>query len=148
MSKVIIFFLNKQNKANDSNEGISTYQFVGARYFIDLTENTSVDWMYTMRHTYRGSFQIDQWKCIHNTATVFNLVHHRNIGCVGSGQCKTLRVDVTDGYFLHHRIGWKVIDQTLSLEHFENVTINDPIILKYKTRLEIAMKNILIKIFK
>ena len=121
----------------------ATYEFDGARFFSNHMINSSgSDWMYTMSHVYRG-YMYDNKKCIHDTTKVLNAEHHRNFGCIDPNMCRTYKVNVKDAYFLHHRIGWDVDSQCRN----RRCVKYDPIILKYKTRLEIAMKNVLAKIF-
>ena len=125
-------------------KNLATYRFDGVRFFSDLKENLSRsgDLIYARNHLYRGKFN-GFWKCIHNTNKVLNVKHHHNVGCVNPGMCLTHKVNVSYGYFLHYRIGWKVRDEC---EDKKCVTY-DPIILKYKPRLEKNMKNILAQIF-
>ena len=99
-----------------------------------------------MSHLYRvpfgkvsGNKHKEQPKSLHDTSKVIKTSHHRNKGCVNRKQCRVYRVDTNDGYFLHHRIGWKVSDQCKNGKCVKY----DPILLKYKTRLENKMKKVL-----
>ena len=100
-----------------------------------------------MNHLYRGpGFSYNNPKSIHDTSNVLNAKHHIGIGCVNPGDCKAHGVDTSDGYFLHHRIGYKV-KETCNRGKCPKIE-RDTVALKYKIRLETAMKNMLVKIFK
>jgi hypothetical protein len=119
----------------------ATYKFDGARFFSNYKKNsTGLDFMYTMSHVYRG-FIYDNKKCIHDTTKVLNAEHHKNVGCIDPGICQSYLVNIEDGYFLHYRIGWDIKCRKQKCVKY------DPIVLKYKTRLESAMKNVLAHIF-
>ena len=101
-----------------------------------------------MSHTYQGGLQDAKWKIgnrksIHVSDLSIDPSTHNNHGCILTNGCLTYKVDARDGYFLHHRIGWKVSDQCKD----KKCVKYDPIVLKYKTRLEIAMKNVVAHIF-
>ena len=70
--------------------------------------------------------------------------HHKNWGFILNKGCIPYNVKSKDGYVLHHRIGWKVKDQCKNRKCVKY----DPIVLKYKTKLESSVKNVLVKIFK
>ena len=104
--------------------------------------------MYKMSHLYRTGFcEETQLKNIHITSRVDSVTHHHNIGCVDHRECQTYRVDPKYGYFLHHRIDWKVGDKC-GIEESGSDVIFDPIILRYKTKLENNFANILAQVFK
>ena len=115
------------------------------RFFSNLKENSSgsENLMYTTSHLYRVKSSTRFLKCIHKTNKVLNVKHHENIGCVNPGMCLTHNVKTKDGYFLHYRIGWKVSDQCGD----KKCVTKDPIVLKYKPRLEKNVKNVLAQIF-
>ena len=119
---------------------MATYQFNGARFLSDITNKSSGqnNMMYTMSHLHRGKFQGFAPKNIHVSQWALTAGHHTNMACIDAWKCVTYRVKISDGYFLHHRIGW-------SLNDIKNksTVVYDPIALKYKTRLERNMKNVL-----
>ena len=125
--------------------GVSTYRFKGARFFSDREENSSGsdDLMYTMNHLHRGNFQKTAEKCIQITQISLSANHHSRLGCVDPGKCHIHDVSPKDGYFVHHRIGWKVSDECKDGKCVKY----DPIVLKYKTKLETNMKYVLANIF-
>ena len=96
-----------------------------------------------MSHTYQGGFQNDAMKTIQVSDLAIDPDHHNNQGCVLTEGCKTYLVNISDGYFLHHRLGWKITDQCKDGKCVKY----DPIVLKYKTKLKINMKNVLAQIF-
>ena len=96
-----------------------------------------------MRHTYRAGFQSTGKKLIQVSDVAIDPWNHGNQGCVNRGPCFEYLVNPKDAYFLHYRNGWKVNNQCKD----GKCVINDPVVLKYKTRLEVAMKNILAQIF-
>ena len=100
-----------------------------------------------MSHTHHGPFQSKgihkRWKTILVSDLAIDPTHHHNLGCVLRKRCKTYKVNTKDGYFLHHRFGWKVTDQCKDGKCVKY----DPIVLKYKTRLESNMKRVLAQIF-
>ena len=102
-----------------------------------------------MSHLYRSEFAPwkTNFKSIHVTNLSQNADHHDKAGCIRPVQCKTYYVDRRDGYFLHHRMGWKVKDMCRDPNKDRNCVKYDPIALKYKTRLENSMKNALAQIF-
>ena len=127
---------------------VSEFIFDGARFFSDLVDNTSspqmVDTIYTMSHTYRDGYQVNNWKTIQFSDLANDVSNHGNHGCIRREGCQRYKVSRKDGYFLHHRINWKVRDQCED----KKCVKYDPIVLKYKTRLERAVKNALADIFK
>ena len=123
----------------------ATYRFNGARFYSDIkansTNSTSSDeFIYSLSHLYRSEFQYKYYKCIHSTKLAQNVNHHFNYGCIDPAKCYTHMVNKTDGYFLHHRYGWKVTNKSKK-------SIYDPIVLKYGKRLENNMKLALAHIF-
>ena len=95
-----------------------------------------------MTHLYRSEiFQKRTKKAIHSTKLVVSPHHSSNIGCIGG--CRVHAVSPKDGYILHHRIHCKVNDNCVETKGVKY----DPIILKYKTRLENNMKSVLAQIF-
>ena len=139
----------EKRKTGSNLIGPASYEFNISRVFNDIKENSSGnDFMYTMGHLYRSRIVDPNPKSIHDTSKVLNAKHHINLGCIngharGHNLCKIQRVDMSDGYGLHYRIGWKVSDHCRD----RKCVIKDQIILKFKTRLEIAMKNALANIF-
>ena len=123
--------------------GASAYEFDGTKFFDHLSDNSSEEWMYSMVHTKRGRFQGDAKKCIQSSDLAMFPYNHGNEGCIESVKnCFTIKVDPKDGYFLHYRNNWKV---NYECEDGKCVEY-DPIVLKYKTRLEYAMKNVFAQI--
>ena len=143
----LIYFSSKKYRGFNKNYTAS-YLFSSTRFFNDRVENSfkSDVPMYSMSHLHRvpfgkfsGTKHQEEPKSLHDTSKVIKMSHHRNKGCVSREQCRVFNVNVNDGYFLHHRIGWKVTDQCKNGKCVEY----DPILLKYRTRLENNMKKVL-----
>ena len=134
----------EQKKPGIDSKGLSAYKFDGASFFEDMTDiSTESDKViYSMSHLHRGPFQGNAKKTILLSDLAMNINEHGTLGCVKAGKCFIYDVDPKDGYILHHRIGWKVSDQC---EDKKCVT-KDPIVLKYKTRLENNMRDALAEI--
>ena len=99
--------------------------------------------LHIMSHPYQGGFQNCAWKTIQVSDLAIYPLHHNNQGCALNKRCITYKVNTEDGYFLHHRIGWKVADQCKDGKCVKY----DPIVLKYKTKLIDSMKSVLAQIF-
>ena len=99
--------------------------------------------LYIMSHTYQSGFQNDNLKAIQVSDLAIDPTTHDNLGCVLNQECLRFNVDTKEGYFLHHRIGWRVTDQCKDGKCVKY----DPIVLKYKTKLESIMKRVLAQIF-
>ena len=100
--------------------------------------------MSLMSHLNRVDFQKNSPKCIYVSKMPLIVGHHSHVGCVDPGGiCKPYLVDREDGYFLHHRFGQRIKSWCKD----RHCVIYDPIVLKYKTRLEYNMKNALVQIF-
>ena len=97
-----------------------------------------------MTHLHRGQFQTMAQKCIHVTNLSMSAHHHGKAGCIGPPHCGTYIVNRNEGYFLHYRYGWTVADQCKL--NPKCLVKYDPVILKYKTRLENNMKSVLAQI--
>ena len=96
-----------------------------------------------MSHTYQGGFQNDAMKTIQVSDLAIDQDHHNNQGCVLTEGCETYKVSKKEGYFLHHRFGWKVSDQCKDGKCVKY----DPIVLKYKTKLESSLERVIPQIF-
>ena len=95
--------------------------------------------MYTMLHPYRGEITNKGRKSIQVSDFALDPGNHFSFGCILQGDCKQYHVSPEDGYFLHYRINWTVNDQCKDGKCVEY----DPIVFKYKSRLELNMKNVL-----
>ena len=134
-----------QSKPRVNWKGLSGYEFDGSRFFSDMPDNSIPEWMYTMRYQYHGRFQNGGHKVIHLSDVAIDPWNHGSQGCVKPGRCFQYMVDPKDVYFHHYRRGWKVSDNENCMDR--KCVKYDPSILKYKTRLEVAMKNVLVQIF-
>ena len=96
-----------------------------------------------MSHPYQGGFQGIAMKTIQASDLTIDPTTHGSLGCILGKRSSKYKVNKSDGYFLHHRIDWKVTDQCKD----EKCVKYDPIILKYKTKLESNVKIVLANIF-
>ena len=136
-----------QSKPGVNWDGLSAYYFTSTRFYSDLSENSSTSemdqLMYYMSHTYRTDFLDYGEKCIEVSDVAVGTFNHGNTGCVNPGRCFKYNVETVDGYIHHYRNGWKVTDECKD----GKCVINDTILLKYKTKLELQMKYVLAKVF-
>lgn len=139
-----------QNKSEVDR--LSSYVFAQSRFYTDLEtrEYDENGLLYTMRHMHRANFTGKAPKSLHYTKNIKVIWNHAAVKCINhysdTEKCKLHWVDTSIGYLLHFRRGVNTPDNCTANQPKE-CAIYDPVLLKYRNRLEVSVKSSLGAIF-
>lgn len=125
-----------QEKENVNVTMVDAFVMHGAKVIERVEDEQDELGLVTFKHLYRTNITRINPKCFHSTKSVMIVDNHLPRKCLHRQTCRNVHVNSEQGYFLHYRFGNHKKSNDFHI-------IYDPVLLKYKDRVEeIVIKNL------